>query len=220
MNIQRRLLLKSMVLGGISSLGVVRTGMVLADGPIDIAESIPILLLVNEETRYSVFCQGVQAAVGQGSLQVCITDLGTGFLSLLQDHIRSGQGRRIVGLVDDASGTLIVDLARTAGVRMHWLGQHTTSLNQSRHRLLSSQAAGDREALFGYRLVAQSTGEEAVSSYGFVSYSYDGIDATDQQWAAELGFMLVATGQITSALPRVAGLAPLTGHFISFAFEI
>ena len=230
MNIQRRLLLKGMALSGISGLVLGKSGMVLANASIGSAESMPILLLINEETKHSVFYQGVRAAAGQGALQMCITDPGTNFFSLLQNNIRSEQGRRIVGLVDDASATLIVDLARTAGARMHWLGQHAVVPGQSRHRLSDSRITSSYGTLFGSRLAAHgfsidSDDQWAVKKgavYESVSYVRNGIP-DGQQWAADLGFILAGNGYQTtlSVIPQVSTKpAPLTGHFVSFAFEI
>lgn len=157
MNIQRRLLLKSMVLGGISSVGLAGAGTGLTGDSIESARSMPILVLVNDRTRHSAFLQGVRAAAGRPGLpQVHDTDLGLDSLLTLQRYIQRIRGRLIVGLVNDASGTIIVDLARTTGVRMYWLGQHTASLSQSRHQLLSSQITDNRKTWFDHRLVSRN----------------------------------------------------------------
>lgn len=230
MNIQRRLLLKGMALGSVSGLGLVRAGMTLANEPIGAAESASLLLLINEETRLSAFYQGVQAAARQGSLQVYTTDSGTGFLPLLQNHIRSEHSTRIVGLVDDANATLIVDVARTAGARMPWLGQHAVMPGQCRHRLSHSGITEDYGTLFDSRLAAHGFSaypdkqqiEKKQAAHKSASYVRNG-RPDNQQWAADLGFILASSNRQTtfSAIPQVS-TSPvlLAGHFVSFAFEI
>lgn len=231
MNIQRRLLLKSMVLGGISSVGLAGAGTGLAGDSIGSARPLPILVLVNGRTGHSAFLQGVRAAAGRPDLlQVHATDLGLDSLLALQRYIQSMRGRLIVGLVDDASATLIVDLARTAGARMHWLGQHAVSPGQSRHRLSDSRITGDYGTLFNGRLIAhgfdidsgkQQTEKKRVA-HESISCVRNGTPDS-QQWAADLGFILAGNGRHTafSAIPQVStGPASLAGYFVSFAFEI
>lgn len=231
MDIQRRLLLKGMVLGGISSLGFAKAGTGLTGDSIGFVKPMPILVLVNGRIGHSAFLEGVRAAAGRTDLlQVHDTDLGLDFLLALQHYIQSTQGRLIVGLVDDASATLIVDLARTAGARMHWLGQHAVGPGQSRHRLSDSRITGDYGTLFNGRLVAhgfdidsgkQQTEKKRVT-HESVSYVRNGTPDS-QQWATDLGFILAGNGRHTafSAIPQVStGPASLAGYFVSFAFEI
>ena len=52
-----------------------------------------------------------------------------------QQRLNTSKGERIVGLVDDASGMLLLDLARSAGAHVHWTGQHVTHDGVSRHRV-------------------------------------------------------------------------------------
>jgi len=221
MDMQRRLLLKSMVvLGSAPGLGLLGSGPAQSAAQTAAAQSAPVLVLVSGETGKSSFLQGIKAARGATAmLQVCEVDSGLGSLQALQHTIQAMQKGYVVGLVDDASGTLIVDLARATGARMHWLGQHAVNATQSRHRLSGdSVIAGD--ALFRDRLIARGFAADPMS-YKFASYIRNG--APDgRQWAADLGFVLTDTSQVAfSTIPQAdSGLAPLTGHFVSFAFEI
>lgn len=232
MNIQRRLLLKGMAMGSISGLGLARPGIILADELTHTTGSTPVLLLVNSETRYSAFYQGVQAAVGPGSLQVQITDPGMDFLLVVQRHIRDGQGRRVVGLVDDAGATLIVDQARAAGAHMYWLSQHAVGPDHSRHQLWTTRIGCSRETLFSHQPVtcdAQGTGPslskgnagESWVPCRLTSHGCDEVNTVGEQWVANLGLILADSGWTVSATaPRAdAGPALLPGHFVSFAFE-
>lgn len=234
MDAQRRLLLKGMVVGGLSGPGLIGSGVSLAN---DLAKSAmhaesikPILALVNDGVEYSAFVQGVQAADHSGSLQLHDTSLGLDFLPTLQRHIQDARGRYIVGLVDDACGTLIVELARAAGACVHWLGQHAVSLDRSRHQLLNSQMADGCAASLIQQLVVhgascdldrQSAGR-GIQSSRLMQNLCGAADRDRGQWAVGLGHALASLGRtVAPAAPRMdVGLMPATGHFISFAFEV
>lgn len=230
MDMQRRLLLKSMVaLGSAPSLGLIGSGMVLSAEPTAAMKSASVMVLVNEGTKQSSFLQGIRAAKEITMLQVHEINPNLDSLRALQHTIQATQKGYVVGLVDDASGTLIVDQARAAGVHVHWLGQHVVNAKQSRHRLSTgSVIAGD--ALFRDRLIARgftvhSDKRQTVGGWKlsdeFISYVHDGLPS-DQQWAVDLGLMIANADRTASvAIPHAdSRLAPLTGHFVSFAFKI
>lgn len=234
MDAQRRLLLKGMVVGGLSGPGLIGSGMSLANDPAKSAmhaeSTKPILALVNDRAEYSAFIQGVQAADHSGSLQLHDTSLGLDFLLTLQRHVQDARGEYIVGLVDDTCGTLIVELARAAGARVYWLGQHAVSLDRSHHQLLSSQMADGCAASLIQQLVVHGASCDldrqpagrGIQSSRLTQNLCGAADRDRGQWAVGLGHALASLGRtVIPAAPRMdAGLMPATGHFISFAFEI
>ncbi|MGG7055291.1 hypothetical protein [Nitrosomonas sp. ANs5] len=233
MDAQRRLLLKGVVVGGLSGPGLIGSSMSLASDPAGAAMHAeftkPILALVDGRAEYSAFVQGMQAADHSGSLQLHNTSLGLDFLLTLQRHVQNARGKYILGLVDDACGTLIVEFARAAGACVHWLGQHAVSLDRSHHQLLSSQIVDGRAASLIQQLVVhgassdfnrQSVGRGMHSSR-LTQHLCGAADRDRGQWAVDLGHALASLGRTAiPAAPRMdAGLMPATGHFISFAFE-
>ena len=60
-------------------------------------------------------------------------------LALLQQAAERGERLRLIGLVDDASGELLVAQARRAGLRMSWLGQHSAEAGVSRHQVINAR---------------------------------------------------------------------------------
>jgi hypothetical protein len=63
-------------------------------------------------------------------------------MTALERRLEAGRGERVIGLVDDASGALILSLARSAGARLNWSGQHLTEAGHSRHRLSATTESG------------------------------------------------------------------------------
>ncbi|ABI59899.1 MULTISPECIES: hypothetical protein [Nitrosomonas] len=236
MDIQRRLLLKGIVLSGVSGcLGWANPSVALAAAT-NRAQSAKFfnpettLLLVNGETEHSAFLQGAWIA-GGANMEVHDINIERDFLLLLQRRIKemSTEGCVITGLVDDASGTLIIDLARSTGACMRWLGQHTVEPEQSRHLLYSSRVAGDQGGLFGHQLALRGFScihgshrkrEEQVLEP--ILYTREGV-REDAQWSTDLGFALTGDDLVDfSEAPQInsGSVAPLNGHFVSFAFKI
>ncbi|MCC6917504.1 hypothetical protein [Nitrosomonas sp.] len=236
MDTQRRLLLKSIALGGISGcLGWVGSGTALAAArqtqSAGLINPVTTLLLVNRKAEYSAFLQGARVT-GNTNIKIYDLDSERDFLSSLQRHISgmSTEGLIVTGLADDAHGTLIIDQARSLGACMRWLGQHTVESGQSRHLLYSSEIAGDRGGLFGRRLASHgfsciSEGgrmREGQPLYEPVLYTREG-GTEDLQWSMDLGFALVGNDPADfSNISQIDSnsIVPLNGHFISFTFEI
>jgi hypothetical protein len=133
----------------------------------------------------------------------------------------------IIGLVDDASAALIVDLARSAGARVQWLGQHRATPHASQHRLLSAEAASGCAPQLGLSLNACGSGfsltEQRMHSLQAplqASATARNRDSSDQ-WAATLGYTLAALGTTSDRqAPLIARRpVPLTGNFVSFSIE-
>ncbi len=119
MNIERRVLLKGMALGGLAGVAMSSSGLTMANRVMGSQAHpvLPTLALVSGEVAESAFLQGISASPAGGQVKVQRTDLGLSFMLGLDKRLRSGQPQRIIGLVDDASAALIIDLARSAGAR-------------------------------------------------------------------------------------------------------
>lgn len=227
MNLDRRTVLKGAALGGLAGVGLSVSGLSLANGALGGQPPIrrPDLLLVAAGAE-SAFVQGAQAAAGGQRLAVerCTADLA--YLRSVEQRLRSGKPLRLIGLVDDASAELLVELARSAGARVQWLGQHSASANASQHRVLSAEAAHGCAAQLGQQLNACGS--------GFVLHEQRPLGGREplalaarqrqagvsSQWATTLGFALAALGTPhTATAPLVATSAPLRGHFVSFSIE-
>ena len=96
-----------------------------------------MLALVNEGGAKSMFLYGAMAA-GKAPLRVQKVGRDLGFMLDFERRLRHGLPMRVIGLLDDASATLIVDMARSGGARMQWLGQHTAEDGFTRHHVLST----------------------------------------------------------------------------------
>jgi hypothetical protein len=199
MNVSRRFILKGIALSVLAGITMGRRDL----SPTNNAASAqaqpttPILVLVSGEAEQSAFLQGIAAALPDKRPWVQRTDLGMGFVRDFTRLLRAGRPIRIIGLADDASAALIVELARASGARLPWLGYHLVSAGQSRHRLLYGKA-----------------------SSGLAARLRNGAAEDLQPWTAALGFALASPGTAPAGVaPLAADLSPLTGHFVSFAIE-
>lgn len=208
MTVNRRFLLKGMALGGISGIALGSALPALANTVPASTDTANTLTLVNNTTAQTPFLQAAQQVNPSGMrVQTLSTDLGA---MLDFNHLlRSGQPLRVIGLLDDAAGTLVIDLARGAGVRIHWLGQHSTAAGITWHRLL-----GPDNTEHYSRQLSQQSG----------------------QWMAQLGHHLgghlhlssrshagsvaehIAAPMTQPAFFSTAG-TPVTGSFVSFSIE-
>lgn len=195
MNVSRRIFLKGIALSGLASITLGRWDLSPANYVAAIPPARPILVLVSGEIEHSAFVQGIAATMPGKDPQVQRTDLGMDFVQGLNQLLCSKQPNRIIGLVDDASAALIVELARASGSRMLWLGQHSASSGNASHRLLGGKA-----------------------SYGLATRLRNG--EAGPQWASTLGFALASLGEVrTGTAPLNAVQSPLTRNFVSFAIE-
>ncbi|WP_409277979.1 hypothetical protein [Pseudomonas defluvii] len=229
MNVERRFLLKGMALGGLAGVAMGSSSLAMANTMLggQARPALPTLALVSGNVAESAFLQGINASPAARQVSVQRTDLSLDFILGLEKRLRSGQPQRIIGLVDDASAALIVDLARSTGARVQWLGQHNATANASQHRLLSAQAASGCAPQLGLQLNACGTGfslseqrlhgNKAPLQMGAASRNRAG----SEQWAATLGYALAVMGSADSGqAPLVASRpSPLTGNFVSFSIE-
>ena len=194
---------------------------------------LPLIALIQDSPDESAFLTGIRCAQQQQrsndpiTVQRCERELG--FLQSLHALLHSGERTQIVGLVDDASAAIIVDLARSAGVRMPWLGQHAVSAVHARHNILTANAEHGWSLRFAQELNTRHAGsylaEEPVAGH-------DGLHrmtiATRQappngSWATSLGFAMASRETASSAQApwggNSAAAAPLLGNFVSFSFN-
>lgn len=226
MNIKRRSLLKGMALGGLAGAAMAGAGLASAMNAANARPGLPILALVSAAVAESAFIHGLGASPAARRIEVQRVDLGLDFILGLQQRLRSGQPQRIIGLVDDASAALIVDLARSAGARVQWLGQHSASSNASHHRLLSAETASSCALQLGQRLNACGTGfsldERRLQGQRPLHLAAAARSSGGtEQWAATLGYNLASLGSAASGqAPLIANRpAALAGTFVSFSIE-
>jgi len=228
MNIDRRSVLKGAAWGTLASVSLSASGLSLANILLN-TDSVgrhPDLVLVSDAASESAFLQGALAVTQGRALKVQRTDFSLNFIQALNHSLHSGKSIRLIGLVDDASAGLIVETARSAGARMQWLGQHSASTAQSRHRLISTQAAHGCTALLGQQMNACGNGfnlqEHRLhgSDFPFELAAQQRSEKDSSQWAVALGFALAALGTpSTATAPLIATSPPLRGHFVSFSIE-
>ncbi|OJW81595.1 hypothetical protein [Thiobacillus sp. 65-1402] len=225
MSVDRRFVLKSMVLGGAAGVVLSRSLPVLG-APLSRSAIRPALALVGSGVAEAAFLQGARAAVGT-QLQVLQMDPGLGFMLDFEQRLRAGRSLRVIGLLDDAAATLVLDLARSAGARIPWLGHHTGEAGSTRHRLLNTDLAEGCARQLSRHLHACGAGftldEErqgsAAPARQLAGPARNG--AGSAQWAAGVGYLLATLGTRPTMMPRVSvqGTLP-SGSFVSFSIEV
>lgn len=125
MNVTRRQALKSIA----AVAGVSSTGLLAGFGPIAAAEiaSPPkaTTVIVSIDTIGQTFLNRIRAQRDTHISQVLNSSTDLSFVRDLQRVLANGQTQRVVGLVDDASATLILDLARSANASLVWDKSHS-----------------------------------------------------------------------------------------------
>lgn len=226
MTVDRRFVLKSMVLGGAAGVVLSRSVPVLGGVSPSHSGIRPALALVGSGVAEAAFLQGARAAAG-AQLRVQQLDRGLGFMLDFEQRLRAGRPLRVIGLLDDAAATLVLDLARSAGARVPWLGQHTAEAGSTRHRLLNTDLAEGCTRQFsrllhtcgaGFTLDEERQGSVAPARQ-LAGPARNG--AGSAQWAAGVGYLLAALDTHSSMTPRVSvqGTLP-SGSFVSFSIEV
>lgn len=223
MNVARRTLLKGAAVGGLSVAALSASGLSIASSLT--SNQRPSVALVSGNAAEAAFLLGARASAS--GISVKRTDLTPGYMQQLATELASPTPQRIIGLVDDASATVILDMARAAGARIEWVGQHAADANGSRHALLSANEAEGCAVQLGHQLSNCGAGfslreqRHGQSSLNLdVAMNAKSRDAADQ-WAATLGHILAsgARGNASTA-PRISNQQmPLRGHFVSFSIE-
>lgn len=227
MSVNRRFVLKGAAL---SSIGLTVDGFIPApansDAPIDTATAEPMLALVNEGAAESMFLYGAMAA-GKTPLRVQKVGRDLGFMLDFERRLRHGRPMRVIGLLDDASATLIVDMARSGGARMQWLGQHTAEAGFTRHHVLSTDMTEGCSQDLSRQLHACGAGfrlNEERQNGPMAPRQLTGRSrkaGQSAQWASSIGYLLASIGTRTMLAAPLAPAAntPITGSFVSFSIE-
>lgn len=229
MNGGRRRILKGMAVAGVASpfLGHVFPSQAgTADAATNGTLAIPTLALVCPGRIGSAFADGARAASGT-ALRVQEASRELADLLGVEALLCRGDGLRIIGLVDNALAAPLLELARGAGARMHWVGQHTAGPGISRHRLLDTDLAAGHVRQLGRQLHLTAGGftldEERQGRVGMPLQlsGRGGAEDRPDQWAAGVGYVLAALGSRPPgrAPLQPSGGMPTTGSFVSFAIE-
>jgi mono/diheme cytochrome c family protein len=170
MDMNRRLVLKGLGLGGIASFAMASSPRA-SSAPIASAGVGSRLVLVNDDIAGHAFLQG--AAISGSNLRALT--LGPDLRDILevQRQLRSPRPMRIIGLLDDATGTLVLDAARSAGARVNWLCQHTARGDHIRHHVMHATRALQRAlqdpsewaSTIGYLLALDTPDRAAPAPY-------------------------------------------------------
>ncbi len=228
MTVDRRFVIKGMALGSFAGLTMGRSMPAFAEMstvPFASGVSEPLLALVNEGAAGAVFLQG--AAAG-GGLRLQAHEVGRelSFMLDFDRQLRGGPSMRVIGLLDNASATLIVDLARGAGARVQWLGQHSVNAGPTRHRLLDTANADGcsrrlREHLeacpAGFQMTEERQGS-AARGRQWNAPSRGG--KASAEWASRLGYLLASLDTAPAmTAPDAPSNVVLNGSFVSFSIE-
>ena len=229
MNVERRFVLKGMALSSLAGIAMSSAGISAANSALGTQPqpARPTLVLVSSAAAQAAFLQGVNASPAGEQVKVRRTDLSLDFILGFEKRLRIATPQRIIGLVDDASAALIVDLARSAGAHVQWLGQHHAAAHASHHRLLSGETASGCAPQLGLSLNACGAGFSLTEhrlrgQQPPLRASAAGRDkGASDQWAATLGYALATLGTTHIGQAPVVDnrSAALTGHFVSLSIE-
>lgn len=228
MEINRRLVLKGMALSSFAGFAIESSADESTEAAASTANasSRPLLALVNDDAAGSAFLHGARASGGtqlqtrriSGDLQVMLN---------LERELRGSRALRFIGLLDDAAGTLVVDLARSAGARVRWLGQHTAHASATHHRLLHADNADECARHLGRQLRACGVGFHIVSQHHGDTNSQHQLsgpphaDSRAADWASALGYLLASLDTPSpTAAPATAASLVADGRFVSFSIEV
>jgi hypothetical protein len=219
----RRLVLKGMALGGAASFAIGHPAQLFANASwLDVhAHTTSLKVLVNDDAAGARFLSAAAAAgVVTSSSRLVESDVQV-LLSLERD-LRGEQALRVIGLLDDALGTLVVDMARSAGARLRWLGHHSVNAGSARHQVLHTNLATacvdqlERACSAGDELVVQRPGEASSSpKFNAAARPRD----ARRDWVALLGYRLGSLREgDAGAMPVFPGRID-NGRFVSFSIE-
>lgn len=146
MNTTRRHVLKSMLtvagVGGVAlPLGFSSAAMAEV-----VSQPKATTVVVSSDYAGQRFLSGIQAQRSAYIAQVLDSSTDLSFIQQLQQVLQAKGSHRVVGLVDDASATLIMDLARSANARLIWEGQHT-HLTEANAAVLGRALGGDVQSV-------------------------------------------------------------------------
>lgn len=220
MTVKRRSVLKGMALSGIAGATAGAWTSAFAAGT-STASSAPLLALSSEGAAESVFLQAATAATG-GKLPVQRVDRSPAFMLEFERLLHKSEPMHVIGMLDDAAATLVVDMARSAGAKLQWLGQHRIEAGLTHHHLLTADIAELCAQHFSHQLkscgasvcVEAEQGNSIATSRRLVLPS-----SKDTRWAGSIGYLLasLAMPQPLGALPAPTTSMPGSGSFVSFS---
>jgi hypothetical protein len=183
----------------------------------------PLTAIVGGSAYDAAFLAGFRAAAVERGMEPAVLAwdrMNPADFAQLMMMLEAGQPTTLVGLVDDGSASVVLELARTAGARTLWLGHHRASAQagpDARHRILSAAAAshvpyfGEAIAAGGeaHALFSQRPGQERPPRRS-TSLSASGGES-GAVWPATLGQILVAAADPEAVLPPTKASA-LAAH--------
>lgn len=226
MSLDRRTLLKGMALGSLGAPWLASPLAALAGTPPGPGASPSAALAVIGSRGGDAFVLGARAALGP-ALQVRRADPALAILRQLEEAWGAGRPLRVLGLLDDATAAPLLDLARSAGGRIPWLGQHRVQSGHSRHRLLTSRRADGCAPMLGKQLDDCGAGFTIIEDRAdtarpaFRRSGPDRGNARPGQWAAGIGWLLARMGAPLGDQPPPLPSGPAIRHgsFVSFLIE-
>lgn len=225
MDLKRRFLLKGALASGASSLLIGGSGLAQAALNLKNEALVTTLLLTSEAAVDASFGAGVKATLPTGaSFSAIRTDL-TDPHPFVERALQSGRRVRLIGMVDDASGELLVAQARFAGARMSWLGQHGADAHETRHQVINSQGTQGAALSLGEQLMRSSAGytltsEQLLSTSSRLALTLNRVGVASDRWAAHLGHALAAPDVRVISAHLPAHSEPLKGRFVTFVIEV
>lgn len=223
MNIQRRSLLKGMVAGGVGCGLLGASSLAMARAKTFTSGKQQMLIVTSSAEAEQTFRDGVRAARPEAAFETLRSDLSPAFLATLEKHLRSGHPSRILGLVDDASAAVIVQLARSADARVAWVGQHHIEPGQARHSLLVSRSSRNCTLHFGEQLNRCGSGYELKEQRpqgGGRPLVLASARSGNTGWGASLGYALAQPADGIDGIASQAAALSLYGRYVSFLIEV
>jgi hypothetical protein len=222
MDPKRRSFLKGALATGATGLVLGNAG--LAQAAVNLNRTqLPTLVLTN--SAEAGFAAGVKAALPRGAEISLLRTDRTSPLAAVNEALQSKRSMRLVGLVDDATGELITAMARRAGARMTWLGQHAADARQTRHQVINDKTAQGAALALAEQLQQDPAGfslkaEQPFTRAKALELSANRAGAASGHWAAHLGHALVQPTAHVDAAYLPANSKRLQGRFVSFVIEV
>lgn len=210
MSIERRSVLKGLALGS-AALALSQAGLAGAAQTAAAGTRKPVLVLLSDVDAQTAFMDGIKANPGVSQVSLLSTNHDLDFIAAFQKRLSTSKGERIIGLVDDASGMLLLDLARSAGAKVHWNGQHVTHKGVSRHRVSATDHSAN--CIQQFAEFAGHCSRPSAMTEQTLSASRD--------WASSLGFALASPDPSRRYLRTTPPTSSnvVDGHFVSFSIE-
>ncbi|GGO87220.1 hypothetical protein GCM10011348_39900 [Marinobacterium nitratireducens] len=225
MDPKRRFLLKGMLASGAGGALLGSAGLAQAALGANRTGRVPTLLLSGSTEIENSFGAGVRAALPPGA---DFRPLRAGHVDAFAEACRSLSGNRplrLIGMLDDASGELLIARARHAGARVSWLGLHAVDNRQTRHQIVNAPGTRTAVLALGEQLGTSAAGfalksEQPFSEGRDLSLAGRRAGATTSDWATHLGHALAEPGRPVDSAALAARSARLEGRFVSFVIEV